>query len=400
MNYKRFKGFTLVELLVVIAIIGVLVGLLLPAVQAAREAARRMSCSNNIKQLGLAFHNYHAAYDQLPPEGGGTSRSFASWTSTFTPDAIGGGNNINYLSSLVGILPFLEQQALWEQISNPLAIAPGKLWAPMGPQVLMTLTEHATNPYAPWLTTLSAYRCPSDPGEGVPGHGRTNYGVCLGDSILGQYNQITTQFGAVASTAAAAKLGQRGIFKMGYLKPRFRNVLDGLSNTIMGAEMNTDLGDRDVTTHVSQGVNTSNTPSICGVARDPQRPQFWGTGAILNMDMEAQRGLKWAAGSPNYTGITTILPPNGPICVAVSGSPLTTSLGTGIFPPSSRHQGGVHVLMGDGAVKFITDSIESGGDLPGVGSGRTGAAAPGSRSPYGLWGALGTEASREVIGEF
>src|SRR6056297_2239550 len=108
------RAFTLVELLVVIAIIGVLVGLLLPAVQAAREAARRMSCSNNFKQIGLALHNYHAAYDQLPMQA----------TGTFHPNENTGsggsapGHNARRLSFLVGLTPFMEQQALWEQISN------------------------------------------------------------------------------------------------------------------------------------------------------------------------------------------------------------------------------------------------------------------------------------------
>ncbi len=103
------------ELLVVIAIIGVLVGLLLPAVQAAREAARRMSCSNNFKQIGLGLHNYHSAYDKLPLAGAGTQPTVATdaWVATAT------GNNLR-LSMLVGTLPFIEQQALWEQISNPL----------------------------------------------------------------------------------------------------------------------------------------------------------------------------------------------------------------------------------------------------------------------------------------
>ncbi len=114
------SGFTLVELLVVIAIIGVLVGLLLPAVQAAREAARRMSCSNNFKQIGLGIHNYHSAFKQLPNQGTGTHVS----------EALGGrdvwdtnpGREISSnmrLSYMVGILPFVEQQALWEMISNP-----------------------------------------------------------------------------------------------------------------------------------------------------------------------------------------------------------------------------------------------------------------------------------------
>src|SRR6056297_1328601 len=116
MRKTKLRGFTLVELLVVIAIIGVLVGLLLPAVQAAREAARRMSCSNNFKQLGLGLHNYHSAYDQSPMHGAGTDDPAVNnqnWWSSY------GNNNHWRLSSLVAMTPFVEQQALWEQISNP-----------------------------------------------------------------------------------------------------------------------------------------------------------------------------------------------------------------------------------------------------------------------------------------
>ncbi len=105
----RSGGFTLVELLVVIAIIGVMVGLLLPAVQAAREAARRMSCGNNFKQIGLGLHNYHAAYDRFPMGSGGTGTDASAATTT----------NQRRLSAFVALLPFVEQQALWEQISNP-----------------------------------------------------------------------------------------------------------------------------------------------------------------------------------------------------------------------------------------------------------------------------------------
>ena len=113
-RYSRL-GFTLVELLVVIAIIGVLVGLLLPAVQAAREAARRMSCSNNFKQIGLAIHNYHSAYKQIPTQHGGTGLRVGAnswWEGSAT-------TNHEELSAFVGLTPFMEQQALWEKISNP-----------------------------------------------------------------------------------------------------------------------------------------------------------------------------------------------------------------------------------------------------------------------------------------
>ena len=104
------------------------------------------------------------------------------------------------------------------------------------------------------------------------------------------------------------------------------------------------------------------------------------------------RGYRWASGLQPYTAINTILAPNKETCMSLED---TTP---GALPPSSRHQGGVHVWMGDGAVKFITDSIEAGNSLAGtVLDGGMGARAPGSVSPYGLWGSLGTKASKEVI---
>ncbi len=186
---SRPQGFTLVELLVVIAIIGVLVGLLLPAVQAAREAARRMSCSNNFKQLGLALHNYHSAYDQIPMHGAGTespggvpvplgnANATDNWWTSY------GNCNAWRLSALVGMTPFMEQQAIWEQISNPSLIDATNPtttfttpWPAMGP-------VPDTARYVPWVTEIPTLRCPSDPGVGLPALGRTNYAMCMGDSM-------------------------------------------------------------------------------------------------------------------------------------------------------------------------------------------------------------------------
>ncbi|MGB0597484.1 MAG: DUF1559 domain-containing protein [Rubripirellula sp.] len=402
MNVHRRRGFTLVELLVVIAIIGVLVGLLLPAVQAAREAARRMSCSNNFKQLGLGIHNYHSAFKQLPMHRGGTIRPPGTNNrQARLPVAIGqphGGNNFHNLSVLVPLLPYVEQQALWEQISNKFESRqnPGLFFNPMGPQVAMSLADHQRNRYDPWLVDIPTYRCPSDPGEGLPAQGRTNYGFNLGDSIQFQNNGFVNQTGVTSrARAPRAKATCRGMFFPRYAT-KFRDVLDGLSNTVMGGELNTDLGDNDITTRVVFEGGILNFPSRCGSQADPNRPRFWAENATFaSGSAQVERGLKWMNGQTVNTGITTILPPNGPVC---SNGRNTFTIG--IYGPSSRHQGGAHILMGDGAVIFITDSIESGDkNIGNVRWNGTGPQAPGSKSPYGLWGALGTRAVKEVIQE-
>ena len=400
MKTQRRHGFTLVELLVVIAIIGVLVGLLLPAVQAAREAARRMSCSNNFKQIGLGFHNYHANFKNLPMERGGTYR-FGNNLQARTPAAPGatyGGNNFFNLSALVPLLPFVEQQALWEQISNKYQSTqnPGLFFSAMGPQVAMSLANHATNRYEPWLTTVPTYRCPSDPGEGLPAQRRTNYGVNMGDSIQFQNNGFINQTGVVNATRARrSRATCRGMFFPRYAT-RFRDVLDGLANTVMAGEFNTDLGDNHITTRVIEEGGILNFPDRCDDQIDPERPTFWIPGAdFASNNVEVQRGYKWMNGMAVNTGITTILPPNRAIC-----SNGNNTFTIGIYGPSSRHVGGTHILMGDGAVIFITDSIEAGDITIGnVTWNGTGPRAPGAASPYGLWGALGTRANKEVIEE-
>ncbi len=397
-------GFTLVELLVVIAIIGILVGLLLPAVQAAREAARRMSCSNNFKQIGLAIHNYHSAYKQLPMEQGGT------WTNGNAPTNM---NNRYDLSWLVGLTPFMEQQAVWEQIVNPstetVSNGPGSKsppWPAMGPAPW-------TNQYVPWLTELPTLRCPSDPGTGPPAFGRTNYAACLGDSIDFMNNgPIQISNGAIVNPPALwvprrARAACRGAF-VPRQATKFRDILDGLSNTLLAGEITTDLGDRDIRTAAAIQNGTANLrdePDHCehdGLI-SPDRPQFWsngsdgGTAPTLASDAQG-RGYRWAQAGTVWTEFNTILPPNQELCLGGGGNAGVSA--PGVAPASSRHQGGVHVLMGDGAVIFMTDSVE-GGDIhsPNVWLNGTGTAAKGSPSPYGLWGALGTRGSREKIEE-
>jgi prepilin-type N-terminal cleavage/methylation domain-containing protein/prepilin-type processing-associated H-X9-DG protein len=407
------KGFTLVELLVVIAIIGVLVGLLLPAVQAAREAARRMSCSNNFKQIGLGMHNYHSAYKQLPVHMGGTRRvpTVGNWFTAYGDDC----NNM-MLSTFVGLTPFIEQQALWDQISTPssidLSAAPGTIrtpqWPPMGPtptdedNVVVDVNLRNTA-YQPWMTEIPTLRCPSDPGVGLPAMGRTNYASCLGDATHftdnGPYwfDLRGTPLPTVHTTSVLdIRAAGRGVF-VARTKTMFRDVLDGLSNTIMMGEIATDLGDRDVRTlaHTFATFNgVRDNPLVCRPDLAPDRPKFWVAGLTNVLAANQGRGYRWASGAPPYTAMNTILPPNTETCLALGD---TTP---GMLSASSRHNGGAHVLMSDGAVIFITDSIEAGNSANGtVWRAGTGNRAPGSVSPYGLWGALGTKGAKETIEE-
>lgn len=409
-NGKRSEraGFTLVELLVVIAIIGVLVGLLLPAVQAAREAARRMSCSNNFKQIGLGIHNYHAAYNKLPKQMGGTGDFVGGLTAEATTlEDVARSSNRAELSWLVPLTPFIEQQTLWEQISNPLQRPGGtEIFPAMGPGPRRTITDHNTARYEPWLVDVQTLRCPSDPGSGLPAAGRTNYAACLGDSMLWNHYGGHDDRGLPVSSdfIRTATSSCRGMFW-----PRkfmsFTDVLDGLSNTICAGEICTDLGDRDKRTNVAgYPVERSVAGGAIGClpSVDPLRPNFWvpdgqfvapATG--ISGNQEEKRGFKWSFGRPYYTGMNTIRPPNAELCAGNLHF-------DGMFPPSSRHQGGVHILMGDGAIRFITDSIDAGDQnspQPRIGGIANGFLEPGVGSPFGLWGSLGTRASKETIGQ-
>ncbi len=397
-------GFTLVELLVVIAIIGVLVGLLLPAVQAAREAARRMSCSNNMKQLGLALHNYHSSYNEMPKHGTGTAGNPAlghgmqTWSSE--------SNSLMTLSSFVAMTPFVEQQALWEEISNPSTfqvdnptVAKNPAWPAMGPGPEQTSIGFR---YRPWMTQLSTLRCPSDPGDGLPAMGRCNYSVCLGDSAnwILLYGDLDDNWKKSSNSATKSKATGRGAF-IPRISTRFRDILDGLSNTIAFGEHITSLNDRDIRGQVGVDIPTTyDNPKGCNAYISPTRPRFWsdgtdggtappgfmGGGSWWGSEVWG-RGFAWAHFSSTDTGFLTQAPPNSATCIE-----WWSKFQPGNMPPSSQHPGGCHVVMADGAVKFITESIESGdqsSNSPGYHNNQsiqTGRLSPGSKSPYGLWG--------------
>lgn len=360
MNVRKL-GFTLVELLVVIACIGVIVGLFLPAQRGAREAARRMSCSNNFKQIGLAIHNYHDAYQQLPPAFGGTG--FFAIDRGPNPRL----SNEGRLSGLVALTPFMESQSVWEQVSTA-TTKDGIVYPPMGPSVWM---QH----YGPWTTELTAYRCPSDPvSENT--FGGTNYTFCIGD--VGR--DIHT---------AVEKL-PRGMFGANRVM-RFKDVVDGLSNTLAAGEIFLAV-DREAAGQfaIEQLPSYLESPVMVNELCEPDRPLFFDEGVSLS---EWGRGGNWADGTAGSSLVNTILPPNSP-SIAV----LRSEACDGIYSIASRHQGGAHVLMGDGAVKFVTNSIECGDNtLPAPPA--THESVQVIATPYGLWGSLGTARGQEVIDE-
>jgi prepilin-type processing-associated H-X9-DG protein len=193
----------------------------------------------------------------------------------------------------------------------------------------------------------------------------------------------------------------RGVY-MTHMQTGFRDVLDGTANTIMMGEVATDLGDKDKRTRAIHMATTAvalqDNSLLCRGLVDPARPLFWGPGVAEGgaanqlHSVTNGRGFQWASAVSAVGAMHTILPPNSEICS--NGGDTSISIGTA----SSRHQGGLHVLMTDGAVRFITDSIEAGNSTTGsVFNGGGGVRAPGSVSPYGLWGALGTRANKEVI---
>ena len=197
---RRFRGFTLVELLVVIAIIGLLVGLLLPAVQSAREAARRMQCGNNFKQIGLAIHNYESVYQKVPP-----GRSFL-----VNPTHPTSGNTVNGI--LTAILPFIESGNLEDRYDYHLGF------------------DHPGNQEAVG-TQIANYLCPSSPGSPRTGE-LVNY---FSDLQTPGGRAAATDYFVVRNLRDATGRSETGFF--GLPDPHFRDVLDGLSNTFWAFEM-------------------------------------------------------------------------------------------------------------------------------------------------------------------
>ncbi len=359
MKLVRRRAFTLIELLVVIAIIAILVALLLPAVQQAREAARRSQCKNNLKQLGIAIHNYHDVH------------SVAPLGSTI---AGGGGNNqFRRFSAHLGLLPFSEQAGLYEDSNNHLDIPGGD-------------TAGWNNGVPAVVAKLPTLLCPSDPTSAVDAaKAHTNYMFSHGDNAWDQNPAWNGNGGR----------GIRGFFTcirddgQGGRARNFRDVTDGLSNTVM-------MGERIVAQPGGNSIQDGTTTTAVGNGgRDNPSNCLASVGAngvyntVGNATGSALAGTRAFDGAPPFTTVNTVIAPNGPSCKNGNDNNHDRD---GIMTMSSRHAGGAHVVLADGAVRFISDSIDTGN--------QTANPVTSGPSPYGVWGALGTVGGSEDLGDF
>jgi prepilin-type N-terminal cleavage/methylation domain-containing protein len=366
------RAFTLVELLVVIAIIGVLVALLLPAVQAAREAARRMSCGNNLKQLMLAAHNYHDVHKAFPAAWGGTDNgNFMT-------------SNMGQLSPYAAMSPFIEQTAVFAQMSGQTAgrnhqngAISSHIFPPFGPAPWAESDLGSGSGYPPWHVELPVMRCPSDSARKNGGWwndtGKVNYSVSAGDNCTNTWDQ--PQWSRA-----------RGVWSRRWQFTQIADIKDGTSNTLGMSEHT--IGNHPNAHNKAhgdywRGTGFSNDPNQCFVHKGPN-----GTIIPNGVGWESRRGAWWSGGGFVVIGFNTVLPPNSVSCNNEPGEWGNEH----IFPPDSYHPGGVMGAMMDGSVRFISDTINAGNrnaschhnNLTGL-------------SPYGVWGAMGTMAGSEPV---
>ena len=344
-SFLERRGFTLVELLVVIAIIGILIALLLPAVQAAREAARRSQCTNNLKQLCLAVHNYADTFKAYPAR-----------CNSFTPRS----------SWLTRILPFIEQQPMYDQIEAGGNIPPYQ--GVFG------------NPFAPWYVNLSGFICPSDPGAietpaGGWDLGHNSYVGCGGDR---------------AEHYSEPNQSKRGIFSGHVRWRKLADVTDGLSNTVAIGEVCVATGANNVKGSIAVGWGVGNDQNAALSTMIPANclAKLGADETLTGSVDNTMLGRRWADGVAAFSAFYTVLPPNAPSCR--EGNDYIWVLNTA----SSQHPGGANVAMGDGSVRFVTETIDTGAGPTG---GLSAAAVNGGPSPYGVWGAMGTMNGRETV---
>lgn len=352
-------AFTLVELLVVIAIIGILISLLLPAVQAAREAARRMQCTNHLKQLALALHTYHDTFNAFPAK-----RSAKLRGNFYTGGLLAGRGEDSDWSALLHLLPYVEQTAKYEDIAANGGTYP---------------RDRSRTVFA---TRIAAFRCPSDGNN--DNYMSTNYMVCLSDIIWD-----CESYGSAIFQGRSVFVNQRW--------NGMSFVSDGTSNTIALGEAV--MGGTGTVARIKGGIqmgvaNANNKPGTkCmpaqvapdGVLTNPYN--FADTGLTqYNQANGNRRGGRIHDGAALHTGFQTATPPNSPSCYSRATYTVKNDLPQfrwGLYPTTSNHTGGVNVGIFDGSVQFVSETIDYGG-------GMLDEPATAGKSLLGIWGASGS----------
>lgn len=358
-THSRRNAFSFIELMVVCAVIGILVALLLPAVQAAREAARRSRCAKNLQQIGLGLQSYHDAWNVFPFAQGGTH---------------GGTNltcNMRELSGWVPLMSYVGEPPLFKQIAQSQTYEEVS-FHPFGPRPDVTVHTDIRK-YRPWYVQPGILLCPSDPeARQVPGRpGQTNYRFSWGDVIA--HND--------------PRPVPRGMFGRNS-GVNVSLITDGTSHTIAIAERAIAPSDQQMQVSQYWGVATD----VKGIEVAPEGSfrlsdgrYLVNAGQILDMSR-----MMWANGRLPFGGVTTVMPPGSPACLGPDGAVIggRPRFDWGIVPPSSYHPGGINALLADGAVRFYSETIDWGDS--------TAAEVTEGPSPYGVWGALGTIRGEEL----
>ena len=311
------RAFTLIELLVVIAIIAILIALLLPAVQQAREAARRTQCKNNLKNIGLALHNYHDVYDRFPCTQNALSSQHPSCTSSW--------HRSHGWSWRVAILPYLDQAPLFNSVDWNAHSYLGCLGGIPGGSAVADARK----------TVLPVYQCPSDPSDPIKGNGAyagSNYPAAVrarGDQSHGD-----------RSNSDGTK--DLGIITLGGAK--IRDVKDGTSNTIIVGEV---FRDKDYYRTASSGASLNGNR-----CRDWMETTGY---CQCNAAVRVDTAISDPANTKQYVKERSI---NDPQRDEISWPDQTAGGGTGHRPMSSAHEGGVQALFADGAVHFISENVD------------------------------------------
>ncbi len=327
----RRRGFTLIELLVVIAIIAVLIALLLPAVQAAREAARRAQCTNNLKQIGLAVHNYLSSAQVLPFGKG------ANYTYAATPPV----PIYARWSAHSQLLAYIEQGNLYNSINFSLSPeTPG-----MGGDVafMIAYTNNNRDNASASRTQVAAFLCPSDATPTVdswPG----------GNNYLGNMQTWACDLGDNNPSAVSVGELPQGVFYY-QSSVRIAGITDGTSNTAFFSEKIRGSGQRDGDARSDSMITAAST------SLDAAYLTCKSTNPQTATRLTHFQGASWVMGEMCCTEYNHVSTPNTGTCAGLGFQPNTMANMPMVVPPSSQHPGGVNSLFGDGSVRFIKNGV-------------------------------------------